>query len=112
MKYEVTIRGNLVIEAANNERNHDEMLEEAFDFTMREMLKLADLHDPSATGSVTSGGIVLAAVVDASNYGEAVSTADVAMRSALHAAGVGKRGHGKRRLRTFGSSARASKLKS
>jgi hypothetical protein len=91
MKYEVTIRGTLVIDSDDNQRDRDEMLEEAFDFTMREMLKLADLRDPSATGSVTSGEIVLAAVIAADDYGNAVSIADAAMRSALHAAGIGTR---------------------
>ena len=58
---------------------------------MAEMLRLSDLQDPSVSGSAADGSIVLAAIVNASEYGEAVGTADAAMRTALHAAGVRKR---------------------
>jgi len=37
----------------------------------------------------TGGRIVLSATVDGADYGDAVKTGDTAMRTALHAAGIG-----------------------
>ena len=92
MKYEITLRGTLVVTPELGDEpagNTDDILRCAFEQTMDEMLKLPDLQDPSVSGAVAQGEIVLAATVDGADYGDAVKTGDTAMRTALHAAGIG-----------------------
>ena len=91
-KYEIKLRGTLVVDEQDNGKVDPTLIfEAAFDNTMREMLKLKELQDPSVSGALASGEIVLAATVIAKLAGEALGIADVAMRTALHAAGVGTR---------------------
>lgn len=54
---------------------------------MRELVSLK-VDDPSVTGSIASGVIEMSAVFVAPSPKEATDAADVAFRSALHAAGV------------------------
>lgn len=92
MQYEIMLKGTLVLTPDENDDptlNAVDVLRGAFDGTMQEMLKLPDLQDPSVSGSAETGAIVLTATVDGRTYGEAVTTGDSAMRTALHAAGVG-----------------------
>lgn len=90
MKFEVTLVGQLVLtpEEQGAGLDHDEVVERAFDDTMRELLKLDGIEDPQVSGSITTGDVEISVVVEAAEYGAAISKADPDIRTAFHAAMV------------------------
>ena len=90
-KYEVTLRGGLTWEDDGEPApvDPDAEMERTFDVTMRELVKLAGLLDPLMSGSVATGLFEVTVVVKADTEDAAAEIADSAIRSALHAAGVG-----------------------
>ena len=90
MELEITLEGRLTVEPDVDGAICDSPeaeIERAFDLTMQELLKL-DVIDPSVSGSIAGGEIVMSCVVEAESWDQAVERADSAFRSALHTAGV------------------------
>ena len=91
MKFEVTLVGEITVtpEYDGEKFDHDQLVEQAFDGMMRELLHLAGVDDPQVSGSITTGAIEVNVTVEAEDHASAMAFADPAIRSAFHAAGVG-----------------------
>jgi hypothetical protein len=89
VKFEVTYYGQFVCSPEFDGEVYDdaEEIEKGFDGTMRELAAL-NVEDASVSGSIASGDIEISGVFEGDTHADAVSTADVAFRSAFHAAGV------------------------
>lgn len=73
------------------EYDHDQVIDRAFNETMRELVKLG-VDDAMVTGSIVHGDIEIHASVEADSPGEAIAKVDPCVRAALHHAGVFTRG--------------------
>ena len=89
MELEITIEGQLTVEPDYEGQVTDRQAEiaQVFDRTMQELLKF-DVVDPSVSGSITSGEIVMSCIVESDSWDKAIASADSAFRAALHAADV------------------------
>ena len=95
MQIEVVYTGQLL--PSDGEVLTEAAIEGAFNGTMEELLKLDDVADPSVSGSLTSGHMEITCLVESDAEPEdlplkALQAADTAIRTALHAAGVGTPG--------------------
>lgn len=93
MKWEITYRGELEFtpDTPEEEFEREAQIEQAFDLTMCELVKL-DCEDPSVTGSIVSREIEISVVAEGVDHMAAFAKADPCIRSALHTAGVGTKG--------------------
>ena len=94
MKFEVTMVGTVTVtpEYEGEVFDHDEIVERTFDRTMAELTKLANIHDPSVSGTITTGEIEVSVVVEAEDFIQAIQIGDPAIRTAFHAADTSTEG--------------------